>query len=208
MVDDKNLFYLVMEAEGDDMTLQPFDMNAVEGNDQTMPDQSTQQPSPDAPENGSNGDPPPLNEEDIQADALDFSGVDGGDGNQNTNEDNGDTNNENAEDNKDDEKLSEKANSAMNKELYDKFVQRNAEIESILENIQTLSPAIPYHIVKENDKVVTQLKSALDAGKNYVIEKFINLAYGENLLYYKKLDALYILLMDKINENLKKADTE
>ena len=52
------------------------------------------------------------------------------------------------------------------------------------------------------------VKSALEAGQNYVIEKFVDTKYGGNLLYYKKLEALYTLLMDKINSNLKKADTD
>jgi hypothetical protein len=119
-----------------------------------------------------------------------------------------DDNNDNAEDNKEDEQLSEKANNVLNKDLYDKFVARNQEVEDIIGNLQTISSVLPIEVVNKNDEDVNKLKSALEAGQNYVIEKFVDAKYGENALYFRKLDALYTLLMDRINSNLKKAERE
>jgi hypothetical protein len=201
MADDSNLFYMVMEA--DDEELQPFSMDDV-GTEEAPAEATQNEDAPQEPDNG----PPSLEEN--TGDDLSFPGVDDGGDTTDTNneEDTGDDNNDNATENNEDEKLSEKANAVLNKDLYDKFIQKNSEIEEVLDNLQKLSAAIPFSIVKEIDTPVIQLKSALDAGKNYVIEKFVDTKYGGNLLYYKKLEALYTLLMDKINSNLKKADTD
>lgn len=202
MADDSNLFYMVMEA--DDEELQPFSMDDVPADDTAPAEDMPNEDTPQEPDNG----PPSLEEN--TGDALSFPGVDDGGDTTDTNNDEGtgDDNNDNATENNEDEKLSAKANAVLNKDLYDKFIQKNSEVEEVLENLQKLSAAIPFSIVKEIDTPVIQLKSALDAGKNYVIEKFVDTKYGGNLLYYKKLEALYALLMDKINSNLKKADTE
>ena len=202
MADDSNLFYMVMEA--DDEELQPFSMDDVQAEDTAPAEDMPNEDTPQEPDNG----PPSLEEN--TGDALSFPGVDDGGDTTDTNNDEGtgDDNNDNATENNEDEKLSAKANAVLNKDLYDKFIQKNSEVEEVLENLQKLSAAIPFSIVKEIDTPVIQLKSALDAGKNYVIEKFVDTKYGGNLLYYKKLEALYTLLMDKINSNLKKADTE
>lgn len=196
MAEKSNLFYMVMEAEGDDL-LQPMDMG------DSTPDAPTEAPPPDTNES-SNDNPPPLEEAD-NADSLSFPGEDGGGENQDTGE-NTDGNDDNAEENKEDEQLSEKANNVLNKTLYDKFIARNKEIEDIISNLQTISSVLPIEVVNENDKDVNRLKSALEAGQNYVIEKFVDAKYGENALYFRKLDALYTLLMDRINSNLKKAE--
>lgn len=194
---DNNLFYMVMEAEGDDM-LQPFDAGGAEA--------SPEAPMDAPPADTGSNDPPPL--EDTGADALSFPGEDGGGESEDTGENAGDNGDDNAEENKEDEQLSAKANNVLNKDLYDRFVARNAEVEEIIENLQVVSSVLPYEIVNENDKAINQLKPALQAGQNYVIEKFVDAQYGENLLYFKKLDALYTLLMDNINSNLKKAENK
>lgn len=200
MADKGNLFYMVMEAEGDDL-LQPMDLGAGE---ETSSPEVTNDVSPTDDSMGSN-DPPPL--EDVSnADALSFPGADGGGENEDTGENTDDNGDENAEENKEDEQLSEKANNVLNKTLYDKFVNRNSEVEDIINNLQVISSALPLEIVKENDEDVNKLKAALEAGKNYVIDKFVYAQYGENLLYFRKLDTLYTLLMDRINSNLKKAE--
>ena len=197
MAEKSNLFYMVMEAEGDDL-LQPMDV----GGD-SSPEAPTEAPPPDTNE-GSNDNPPPL-EEAGNADSLSFPGEDGGGENQDTGE-NTDGNDDNAEENKEDEQLSEKASNILNKTLYDKFIARNKEVEDILSNLQTISSVLPIEVVNQNEKDVNSLKSALEAGQNYVIEKFVDAKYGENVLYFRKLDALYTLLMDRINSNLKKAE--
>lgn len=194
---ENNLFYMVMEAEGDDL-LQPMDMGEIPN--EPTPSEVTPQDSP----TGSNDDnPPPL--EETNDDALSFPGDDGGGENQDTEEN---TDDNNAEDNKEDEKLSEKANNALNKTLYDKFTARNQEVSDIIENLETISSVLPIEVVNKNEEDVNKLKAALEAGQNYVIDKFIGCQYGENALYFRKLDALYTLLMDKINSELKKADKE
>lgn len=198
MAEEQNLFYMVMEAEGDDL-LQPMDV----GGD-TQPETPSEAPPPD-PSIGSNDNPPPL-EEANDADALSFPGEDGGGENQDTGE-NTDDNND-AEENKEDEQLSAKANNVLNKTLYDKFVTRNREVEDIIGNLQVISSVLPIEVVNKNDEDVNKLKSALEAGQNYVIEKFVDAQYGENLTYFRKLDALYTLLMDRINSNLKKAERD
>ena len=91
---EKNLFYMVMEAEGDDL-LQPMDMGG-----ETSPEAPTEAPPPDS-NAGSNDNPPPL-EEANNADALSFPGEDGGGENQDT-EGNTGGDDENAEENKEDE---------------------------------------------------------------------------------------------------------
>lgn len=199
MAEKSNLFYMVMEAEGDDL-LQPMDV----GGD-TQPETPSEAPPPDS-STGSNDNPPPL-EEANNADALSFPGEDGGGENQDTGE-NTDDNNDNAEENKENEQLSAKANNVLNKTLYDKFVTRNREIEDIIGNLQMISSVLPIEVVNKNDEDVNKLKSALEAGQNYVIEKFVDAQYGENLTYFRKLDALYTLLMDRINSNLKKAERD
>ena len=199
MAEKSNLFYMVMEAEGDDL-LQPMDF----GGD-SSPETPTEAPPPDS-NTGTNDNPPPLEEAD-NADSLSFPGEDGGGETQDTGE-NTDGDDANAEENKEDEQLSEKANNVLNKTLYDKFVMRNKEVEDIISNIQTISSVLPIEVVNENDEDVNRLKSALEAGQNYVIEKFVDAKYGENALYFRKLDALYTLLMDRINSNLKKVERD
>ena len=200
MAEKQNLFYMVMEAEGDDL-LQPMDVGEM------TPEQDTPPADNPPPEQnaGSNDNPPPL-EEANNVDALSFPG-DGGGENQDTGE-NTDDNDANAEENKEDEQLSEKASNVLNKTLYEKFVIRNQEIEDVIQNLQTISSVLPYEVVNENESDVNKLKSALEAGQNYVIEKFVDAKYGANLIYFRKLDALYTLLMDRINSNLKKAERD
>lgn len=197
--ENNNLFYMVMEAEGDNL-LQPFDA----GGETSSPEAPTEAPPPDTTSSGDNDNPPPL-EETSSADALSFPGEDGGGENQDTGE-NTDDGEDNAEENKEDEQLSQKASNVLNKTLYDQFVSRNQEVDDIVNNLQIISAVLPIEIVKENEEDVNKLKSALTAGQNYVIEKFVYAQYGENALYFRKLDALYTLLMDRINSRLKSAE--
>ena len=92
----------------------------------------------------------------------------------------------------------------MNQTLYQKLVNRNQEIEDTLNNLQTITPVLPSDIIDENDVSINRLKAALAKGQTYALEKFIDSKYGENLLFYQKLDALYVLLLNEINKNLKK----
>ena len=106
-----------------------------------------------------------------------------------------------------DTKLSEKANNILNEQLYKRMVARNAEIQEILDQVQNLVPLLPIEVVNDNDKSVNQLKSALVRGQKYAVDDFVESGYGENLLFYQKLDSLYTLLLNQINTNLKKIET-
>ena len=186
----KDLFTLVMEAEGD--LLQPFD-----GGESPDTGGNEQPPAHDTPPS-SDAEPPEMSDdEDLSfSDSSSDGGADMGMGDDENSEDNG-------QPNKEDEKLSEKANNILNQQLYQRMLDRNSEIEEIINNIQMITPMIPYDLVTQNDKSVNQLKTALNKGQNYVINKFIDSQYGENLLFFQKLDSLYTLLLDTIDANLK-----
>lgn len=196
---NENLFFMVMEADGDEMAA--FDENAMAA------DTGGEDIAPPATEETSGGENvddtvPEFNDSDFDMGGLgDASGDEnsGGDG-MSGDEGNG----ENEEADQKDEKLSEKANNVLNQQLYEKFVARNKDIEGIINSIKDLVPLLPYDVIKSNDKTVNQLKSALQKGQEYVINDFVVRGYGENLLFYQKLDSLYVLLLNRIDTNLKK----
>lgn len=188
----RDIFHLVMEAEGD--SLQPFDASEMSADDVSNNDPIPQEPSPGSNDTGEFEGPPPLAEDED----LSFSG-DGGD-----DEDSEDTNDN--ESNKEDEKLSENANNILNQRLYQKMINRNDDVDEILKNLQLIVPSLPFEVVKSNDLSVNRLKTALNKGRNYVINKFVDSKYGENLLFYEKLNSLYTLLIEDINKNLKKSN--
>ena len=84
------------------------------------------------------------------------------------------------------------------------MLDRNNDIENIIDNVQTIVPLLPYEVIKANDVSLNRLKQALSKGQDYVIHKFLDSGYGENLLYFQKLDSLYALLWEDIDANLKK----
>jgi hypothetical protein len=88
------------------------------------------------------------------------------------------------------------------------MINRNHEIESILQNIDKLQSVIPYDVSKSIQPFVTDLKQALFTGQSYVVNDFVDTAYGENIMYYNKLNALYTALLNSIDSNLKKVDTD
>lgn len=184
-----NFFQFIMEADGDD----------------AMPVDGGDQPAMDIPaDSGTPSDdfdlPPDMPAgEDISDMSMDLGDMDSTDS----------SSSEDAEEKKEkaeEDKISYKTNNILNERLYDQMIHRNKEIEDIIENLQKISPILPADVVTQNDVVLNQLKQALTSGKGYVIDKFINSEYGENMLFFKKLDSLYVLLMDKINSNLKGMD--
>ena len=193
---EKNLFQLVMEAGGN--VIEPFDAG---GADMGM-DASAGAP-PDA---SMGGDPPPL--DDSTMGGMDNMGFDmGGDmGMMGGDDMSGGADGQQPEEGTQNggEKLSEKANSILNQKLYQQMMDRNQEIEDTIESINRLVPLLPYQTIKENDPDMSRLKAALDKGKSYLIENFVGAKYGENLIFFQKLDALYTLLIEHLNENLKK----
>ena len=189
-----DFFYLVMEAEGEEPA-------PVDGGDPPAMDIPADS---EAPSDDLGADLPP-DMPDMGGDELDF-GDDGGGtdiadsgDSSSSSSDSEDVKKEKAEE----DKISTKTNNILNERLYDQMIHRNKEIEDIVDNLQKISPILPSDVVYENDKSLNQLKQALSKGKSYVIDKFINAEYGENMLFFTKLDSLYVLLMDKINSNLK-----
>ena len=189
-----DFFYLVMEAEGEEPA-------PVDGGDPPAMDIPADS---EAPSDDLGADLPP-DMPDMGGDELDF----GDDGGGTDIPDSGDSSSSSSdsEDEKkekaEEDKISTKTNNILNERLYDQMIHRNKEIEDIVDNLQKISPILPSDVVYENDKSLNQLKQALSKGKSYVIDKFINAEYGENMLFFTKLDSLYVLLMDKINSNLK-----
>lgn len=199
----ENLFFLVMEAEGDELT--PFDAGASDTGDMAPEDIAP----PATEDTGGGGDdldsPPPL-DDGAGTDDLGGFGTDDMSGGEETGTDESSNENEDEADQKD-TKLSEKANNILNEQLYKRMVARNAEIQEILDQVQNLVPLLPIEVVNDNDKSVNQLKSALVRGQKYAVDDFVESGYGENLLFYQKLDSLYTLLLNQINTNLKKIET-
>lgn len=191
---DSNLFYTVMEADGD--MLEPFDENAPDDN---MADQQQGQPPEQPPDMGA--DSPP--------DATDMDGFDSFDetgGDMDGNDENGDQNNDQQQ--KQEKRLSDKANDILNERLYQQFLEKNSDVEETLDNLQSIIPILPNDVVMQNDQSINRLKRALNASQDYVLNKFVNAGYGENLLMYQKFDTLYTLLQNKINSALVKFNKE
>lgn len=195
----KNLFFTIMEADGDEPT--PMDT----GGD--TPPEDIAPPATDTGGGDDLGDPPELNDssgdlgvpsmDDMGGGTDDFGGSDDSSGE-----------NDDEEADKSDNRLSDKANNILNEQLYKKMVARNNEIEEILSSIKDLVPLLPYDVVKSNDDSVNHLKTALQKGQKYVINDFVDSGYGENQLFYQKLDSLYVLLLNRIDTNLKKIKTK
>lgn len=186
----KDLFTWVMEAEGDE--LEAFDPGPSDN--PAPPDQPEEEPSTGdedlvgAPPSSDDMGEMPMDSEETM---------------------NGDTGDEgNNEDQQDDTSQSEKASNILNQRLYQLMINRNAEIESILQNIDKLQSVIPYDVTKAIQPFITDLKQALFTGQSYVVNDFVDTAYGENIMYYNKLNTLYTALLNSIDSNLKKVDTD
>ena len=155
-----NLFFMVMEAEGDEMGgMEAFDENA-------MSDAGTSEDvAPPATEENSGGDDVGDAPPDMGSDFGDMGDLNSVEGDDQTGGDemSGDNGEDNEEADQKDAKLSDKANNILNQQLYTKFVARNKDIEGIITSIKDLVPLLPYDVIKSNDKSVNQLKSALHA---------------------------------------------
>ena len=193
-MNNTDLFRFIMEAEGD--LVEPFDAEADTGGAEPTPAPTDQAPPP-VPDDDM---PPPLADDSGMDDLSmgdDQSGDGGGMDGDETSED------DNTEEN---QQLSEKVNNNLNQALYRKFINRNNEIEDVIENINTIIPVLPNDVVKSNDVSLNRLKAALAKGQHYVLEKFVDSKYGENLLFFQQLDVLYTALLNQINKNLKKVE--
>lgn len=195
-MDSNNFFYMVMEAEGDE---------AVPADD--APPAMDSAPADDGGTDDFEAPPEmPSSAEDTGDPNLDIGGgTDLGSDDMSGGSDEGSSEEGDSEDKKKGQ-LADKTNNILNERLYDQMITRNKEVEDVIDNLQKIAPILPSDVVYENDKSINQLRQALTKGKGYVIDKFINAEYGENLMFFTKLDSLYTLLMDNINSNLKKID--
>lgn len=100
--------------------------------------------------------------------------------------------------------LAKQANDVLNQQLYQHMCDQNEAIEDVLEQLQSIIPALPYDVVVQNDKSIQRLKRALEATQDYVLNDFVNSGYGENLLKSSEFDALFAALQNEIDGVLKK----
>ena len=196
----KSIFFTVMEAEGDE--LQPFDGGSNDAPTADVPSEDIAPPATDSTDGGDIADPPPLSDDGGGDFDMPSFGEDDTGGEDTTGEDS--SNNEEEAD-KQDTSLSDKANKILNEQLYKKMVARNNEIDEILTTLKTIVPSLPYDVVNDNNDLIDKLKNALNKGKKYVINDFVDSGYGENQLFFQELDSLYTLLLDQIDKKLKKA---
>ena len=188
---EKSLFDIVMEADGD--LLEPF----TPSEDPTA-DMTDQQQGP------SNEQPPAdMGAEDLPPEAgggmedlgFDETGGDMEDQGENQDGENADQPNQ---------QLAQKSDDILNQNLYQQWLVKNDDMETTLNNLQAIIPILPCDVVDQNDKSINRLNRVLMYSKDYVLNKFTNMSYGENLMEYQKLDALYTLLQNEIDSVLKK----
>ena len=199
---DMDLFTFIMEADGDIEDFDPGDLgDTTDGPDATAPD--------DAGSGSSDNSPPEMNDSGMD-DNFDFNPEAGGDENSETTDDGStDEGNDTAdEDNTDGEKLGAKTNDILNERLYRRLTERNDEIEADLKQIQQVLSALPYETTEALEKPINQLKTALSKGQSYAIDNFVSSEYGVNLIFYEKLNALYVLIEDCIDKEIKKANKD
>lgn len=186
----KSLFDIVMEADGD--LLEPFTPS-----EEPQAEVSDQQ--------GQTNEQPPadMGAEDLPPDPgggmedLGFDETGGDMENQDENQDD-----QNAE--ADNQQLAQKSDDILNQNLYQQWLITNDNMGSLIENIQAIIPCLPCETVDQIDKSINRLNRAYDYSKDYVLDKFVNMSYGENLMQYQKLITLYTLLQNEIDSVLKK----
>lgn len=186
----KSLFDIVMEADGD--LLEPFSPS-----EEPQAEVSDQQ--------GQTNEQPPadMGAEDLPPDPgggmedLGFDETGGDMENQDENQDD-----QNAE--ADNQQLAQKSDDILNQNLYQQWLITNDNMETLIDNIQAIIPCLPCETVDQIDKSINRLNRAYDYSRDYVLDKFVNMSYGENLMQYQKLITLYTLLQNEIDSVLKK----
>ena len=189
---EKSLFDVVMEADGD--LLEPFTPSedpAADMADQQQ-GQSNEQPPADM---GADDLPPDAGGGMEDLGGFDETGGDMEDQGENQDGENADQPNQ---------QLAQKSDDILNQNLYQQWLIKNDDMETTLNNLQAIIPILPCDVVDQNDKSINRLNRVLMYSKDYVLNKFTNMSYGENLMEYQKLDALYTLLQNEIDSVLKK----
>lgn len=196
-----DLFTFIQEAGEDGID----DIPDFDPGDTDMPTEDAQAapPADDIGNNGSDTDlPPEMNDGGDDTFNFNMDGDEGGDNNDTTDEAGGE---DATEDDATENELGTRTNDILNERLYRRLTERNGEIENTIEQIQAVLVALPYNTVKDIDRPLNQLKTALAKGQSYAIDNFINAEYGVNLLFFEKLNSCYILIEDTIDGILKKA---
>lgn len=192
----KSLFQLIMEADGD---LEDFDP----GMDSAPADAPADAP----PEAADDGLMPPDAASDDGGDLQGFGmGDDSGDagmGDDGMGDTSGDPSGdqEATEENK---SITEKISANLNLQLYSQLDDINTSMDEIIKKLQVLSTAFT---TEENEALkphICNMKKALEAGKNYALNKFLTNEYPTNVQFYMKLKTAYDTISDQINPILKK----
>ena len=187
---DENLFYTVMEADGD--LLEPF--TPSEDPPAEMADQQQGQTNEQPPAD-MGADLPPEPGGGMEDLGFDETGGDMGEQEENQDDQNG---------NQENQMLAQKTDEILNQNLYQQWLFKNDEMEKMIDDLQAILPILPCNVVDQNDKSINRLNRLLMYSKDYVLNKFTQLSYGENLMQYQKLDSLYALLQNEIDSVLKK----
>lgn len=187
---DENLFYTVMEADGD--LLEPF--TPSEDPPAEMADQQQGQTNEQPPAD-MGADLPPEPGGGMEDLGFDETGGDMGEQEENQDDQNG---------NQENQMLAQKTDEILNQNLYQQWLLKNDEMEKMIDDLQAILPILPCNVVDQNDKSINRLNRLLMYSKDYVLNKFTQLSYGENLMQYQKLDSLYALLQNEIDSVLKK----
>ncbi len=188
---EKDLFYTVMEADGD--LLEPF--TPSEDPQPEMTDQQQGQTNEQPPADMGAEDLPPEPGGGMEDLGLDETGGDM----ENQGEDQEDPNAQ-----QEDQHLAEKSNEILNQNLYSAWLNLNQDIENTLTNLQAMTPCLPCDVVDQNDKSINRMNRMFESSKDYVLNKFVQMSYGENLIQYQRLTTLYTLLRNEIDSVLKK----
>lgn len=187
---EKSLFDIVMEADGD--LLEPF-----------TPSEEPQAEVPN--QQGQTNEQPPadMGAEDLPPDpggGMEDLGFDETGGEMDDQQEGQDDQNADQEN----QQLAQKSDDILNQNLYQQWLILNDEMETTIDNLQKIIPILPCETVDQIDKSINRLNRAFEYSKDYVLNKFVNMSYGENLMQYQKLITLYTLLQNEIDSVLKK----
>lgn len=205
-----DLFTIIMEADD----IPDFDAGADLSAATDTPIEPDATSNPDDGGSGSSEQDAPPEMNDSGMDDFGFNPDEGGGEDPNeTGEDNptDDTGGNDAdEDNVEGKKLGAKTNDILNERLYRRLTERNAEVETDLKQIQQVLSVLPYEIAESDrmERLINQLKTALSKGQSYAIDNFVSSEYGVNLTFFEKLNALYALIEDSIDKEIRKANKE
>lgn len=188
-----------MEADGD---LEEFDPGSMD----SAPAEGTPQDAP--PAAADDGFDMPPDEPSSDGEDLQGFGMDDGTGGDGMGDDTmGDSGEDTGGDNSADQNnksITEKISANLNLQLYSQLDDINTSMDEIIKKLQVLSTAFT---TEENESLkphLSNMKKALEAGKNYALNKFLSNEYSTNVQFYMKLKTAYDTISDSINPILKR----